>query len=587
MKRIFNSENKEALKFISRVTGKKKIYVLYLIILQVVLGVSSVAASLFLREVIDSAAGKDESDFIFFTALYISIILLGIILRAVARFLVEYARSAFENLFRGRLFNVLLRRQYYQVTGVHSGEWMNRLTSDTVVVSEFFVNSLPELCGMLVKMIGALVMILVLEPKFGYLFVPGAAIILIITVIFRKRIKALHKKTQEADGRVRIFIQESLESLMVIKAFATEENSEAQANEYMKKHREARMVKNRFSNVCNTGFGAAMNAIYVICLIYCGHGILIGTISYGTLFAILQLVGQVQTPLASITGYLPKYFACIASAERLIEAEGFEKEREEALEFSKVQKLYQNSFSGFSFENVTFSYPGPEEDSKPVVLSDFNLEINKGDFVALTGLSGCGKSTVLKLIMSLYPPDKGERYIIFDKKCEPDKKTLQDVELLSETTNVQDMKVRERLTEKHRRFFAYVPQGNHLMSGTIRDVVAFTDKTNVDEDRLEKSLELACADFVRELPDGVDTLLGEHGTGLSEGQMQRLAIARALYSGNPVLILDEATSALDEQTEKKVLENVKAMTDKTVLIVTHRPAGLAVCNKRVKFGEGL
>lgn len=188
-------------------------------------------------------------------------------------------------------------------------------------------------------------------------------------------------------------------------------------------------------------------------------------------------------------------------------------------------------------------------DRTPYVLDGFDLTIQKGEYVALTGDSGCGKSTLLKVIMCLYPLDKGERVMKTDNE-------------------------EIALSAQWRRLFAYVPQGNHLMSGTIREVITFGDEEGMNEEQsIFEALSIACAkEFVMKLPLGIDTVLGEHGSGLSEGQMQRIAIARALFSQSPILILDESTSALDEATEKNLLTNLQKMTDKTVLIVTHRAA---------------
>ena len=198
----------------------------------------------------------------------------------------------------------------------------------------------------------------------------------------------------------------------------------------------------------------------------------------------------------------------------------------------------------------------------PVVLSGFQLEIGKGEYVAFTGPSGCGKSTALKLLMCLYPLDSGEYYLRTRQGEQP-------------------------FVSQWRSLFAYVPQGNQLMSGTIREIIAFGDQEKMrQEAALRRALQIACADgFVGELEQGLDTLLGERGAGISEGQMQRLAIARAVFSGRPILLLDEATSSLDEETEAKVLQNLQAMTDQTVVIVTHRPAALSICDKNVVFGE--
>ena len=247
-----------------------------------------------------------------------------------------------------------------------------------------------------------------------------------------------------------------------------------------------------------------------------------------------------------------------------MEVETYENDCEHGVkELLEVQDFYTNTFKSIEFEKVGFTYhPSEGCEDVSVVLRQLDLCICKGDYVALTGQSGCGKSTVLKLLLSLYDIDEGARYLVSDKG------------------NFD-------LTSDWRRLFSYVPQGNHLMSGTIRELVSFSNKKYMqDDERIRKSLEIACAwEFVNELENKVDTLLGEKGQGLSEGQMQRLAIARAVFSNNPILLLDEATSALDEATECKVLENLKNMTDKTVVIVTHRMKALDICNKVAHFSE--
>ena len=330
------------------------------------------------------------------------------------------------------------------------------------------------------------------------------------------------------------------------------------------------MKRVRFSNICNIGFGTAMNGMYLFGAVYCGYGILTDAITFGTLTAITQLISQIQSPFANITGYLPKFYAMTASAERLMEIEQFEDEGAQPLPLDEVKVYYAERLKSIGLKNARFTYfPNVEsvgalsKDDQPIVLNDISIEIQKGEYVAFTGHSGCGKSTVLKLLMSIYRLDGGERYV----------------------TDINGRS--EELNSKWHRLFAYVPQGNQLMSGTIREVVSFADKRHSDNDKkISKALKIACADeFVNELENGIDTLLGERGTGLSEGQMQRIAIARALFSECPILLLDEATSALDEVTERKVLENLRSMTDKTVVIVTHRPAALDICDRILRFTE--
>ena len=231
--------------------------------------------------------------------------------------------------------------------------------------------------------------------------------------------------------------------------------------------------------------------------------------------------------------------------------------------------FYHDSLQEIGLENVSFTYYPPSDkvtelskDNMPTVLNHISFSIGKGEYVAFTGQSGCGKSTVIKLLMSLYRPDSGECFI-------------------------RTVNGREILTSRYHRLFAYVPQGNQLMTGTVREAVTFADKTRMKNDeQIRQALKIACADeFVSELENGIDTLLGERGTGLSEGQTQRIAIARAIFSESPVLILDEATSSLDIATEKKLLENLRQMTDKTVIIVTHRPAALTICDRILNFTE--
>ena len=537
-------------RWLLRVPEKKKGYVIALTLLQAVSGSIGVVYALLLRSIVDSAVQGQAKRLRHYVILIIALIAFQLALAAVIRWLRELAKSSIENVFKQRLLEGILRRDYGQVSAVHSAEWVNRLTNDAAVVANGYADILPGLGGMIVKLLSAFIMILAIDKWFIGIFVPGGILLILCTWLFRGVLKRMHKKIQESDGRLRVFLSERISNLMLIKSYAGEEQTARGAAEKMQAHKAARMKRNRFSNLCNIGFGAAMHGMVLVGVIYCAYGILSGTVTYGTMTAIMHLTAQIQSPLANLTGFIPQWYAMLASAERLMEAESFAEENACA-EIDEVLSYYREQFRVLGLREARFGYKPSGEEEMPVVLDHLNLEIRKGECIALTGPSGCGKSTVLKLLMCLYPLDGGERYI----DGQP-------------------------LTATFRRLFAYVPQGNALMNGTIREIVSFADPAAANDDaRLRNALAIACADgFV----DDLDAALGERGSGLSEGQMQRIAIARAIFSESPILLLDEATSALDERTERQLLENLHKLTDKTVVIVTHRKAALEYCGRVVK-----
>ena len=487
------------------------------------------------------------------------VIILGLIMvgqiaaRGVIRFLDEYVRSGMENVIKTRLYETILSRKYSAITAFHTGELLNRITNDAVVVADGFVQIIPGIIAMLVKLVGAAAVLFVLDYRFSVIFFAGGGLVLIFTTLFRRVMKKLHKDVQAADGVLRSYLSENLGSLMVLKTFGAERKSIDTSKQYMDKHRFMRMKRNRFSNICNVGFGLVMNGGYIFGLCWCSFGILHGSITYGTLSAVLQLVDQLWAPLANMTGYLPKFYGMLSSAERCMELETLEEEHVES-QFSRdyCRELYKD-MTAIECKNITFRY---EDD---IILENADISIGKGELITIMGNSGAGKSTLLKLLLAIYEPEKGTLELKTDRES-------------------------YALTEKYRKMFAYVPQGNFLMSGNVTSAIASLDDTNadVDMDKVKAVAHIACADtFVEKLEHGYDTLIGERGMGISEGQAQRLAIARALYTDAPVLLLDEATSALDEQIEKKVLKNIRELTDKTVIIVSHRKAVLEVCDRCV------
>lgn len=546
----------KTLKWISHTIGKQKWNIVFIGILQGTLAAAGVLFALCLRYVIDSAIEKKTQAFIASVVVLAIVILVQISLRLLERMVEDDTRALIENRFRKRIFSDILATEYAKTKEFHTGELMNRITSDAQIVTDGAVTLVPSLCSMGIRIVGILYVVGTIEPKISLVMLVGGCLLAMLSVLPRSMQKKMHKRVQVADGNTRSFLQESIESLLVIRAFGCEDKIERIGEEKMNEHRIARRKRSCVMNFLGTGLRFCIQGGYLFGLSWCGYQLLKGHLSPGTLMSVIQLIGQIQVPFVNIGNTFPKYTGMLASAERLME---FSQEKTA----NKVEKctytredVYQNMKS-IDFKKVSFAY----EKDRPV-LSRESFSVKKGEFIALIGNSGIGKSTIMKLLLSVYQPDKGEIGL-----------TLKDGEI--------------SLSKLPKGLFSYVPQGNYLMSGTIWEVVGFAEQSeNIDHEKVEKACKIACAhEFVSELPKGYDTVLGERGHGLSEGQMQRLAVARAIYSDCPILLLDEATSALDAETERALITSLKKMTECTVFLVTHRQNVWDLCDRVLERTE--
>lgn len=538
------------LKWISNVLCRRKWLIVLLTVLQSVMALSGIAFALLMSSVIDYAILKEYPAFWKSAAALAILICLQILMRFINRFLEEDTNAAIENRLRQKTLQGILQTDFADVREYHTGELMNRITSDVAIVVSGAVTLAPSLISMIVRIIGVLIVMGSIDWKMALVFLVAGCMVATVSILPRKWQKRLHKKVQEADGEVRSYLQEALESLLVIHAFGCEDKIQDASAERMKEHRRIRRKRTKLFNVMGSGLQICIQGGYLFGLVWCGIGIINGSITYGTLTAVIQLIGQIQTPFANIGGTLPKYTAMLASAERLMELTNRAKDRKILYNPGEREEVYQK-MNKICFHQVSFSY----DEDRPV-LQEETFEVQKGEFVALIGSSGIGKSTIMKLLLSVYQPQSGEIRIETD-----------DAKLM--------------LSQLPAGMFAYVPQGNHLMSGSIWEVVGFAERSNtVDKKKVEEACKTACAhEFICTLPKGYDTVLGERGEGLSEGQMQRLAVARAIYSGCPILLLDEATSALDVNTERRMLMSLKQISDYTVFLVTHRKEAWEICDR--------
>ena len=524
-------------------TKPQHVRILILTIGDVCISMLGVFFALMTRNVID-AASASEHLFTRYSILLAGIVLVQYTLNSFLKYETEYVGSTISMNMREHLMRNQMEKSYEEVRKYHSGEWINRMFSDVGIVATGCTNIIPNTTGMITKLLFACAALLFLEPMFAvvYLFL-GILMIIVIDQI-RKKYKALHKLSQEKEDTVHSFLQELSENILIIKSFSAHEYMLGRLNVYQDEQKNANLTKRFFAILANTLFALTFRLGYVIALIYGGRKLLLGLTTYGTLMAILQLVNQIQSPIARLSGVMTRVFEVTASAERLMESDQF-----------RDDSIFQNEVSQFSmisFQDVSFQY------DRDAVLDHVSFEINRGDTIALTGISGGGKSTIFLLMMGIYQPDTGQ--ILFDGN--------------------------DSKKSSYRNLFAYVPQGNALFSGTIEENIVFNQKFNAE--KLIQAMRIADAEsFINELPEGVNTVLKESGSGLSEGQIQRIAIARAVYNDAPVLLLDESTSALDEITEARVLDNIRQLKNKTMLIVTHRNAALDICSRHFELESGM
>lgn len=536
--------------------GKRQIPKLIIIILANAFWASlSVIFANFSKNVIDAAVvDHSTKKVVTYAVALFGVIMLQLTMNLLSNSFSERCKGRLDMTFKKYLLGQIMKKDYTSVTAYHTGELQNRLFNDVEVITDGLTTIVPNSVYYIVKLICAFVYLVIIDKIFALLFLCGGLLIFLCMSMFRTTLKRLHNKVQETEGKTRSFFQETVINLLVVKSFASENKILNEADELQETNFKAKM-KRRFMHVASSGaVSSVFNLGYVFALTFGAFRLVGGTISYGTVTAMLQLVNQVQIPLANLSSTFPKYFSMIASAERLMEICNLPDEAECNGEDINVEEAYE-ALKAINFDNITFKY------DRDLILDKTSLSIKKGDFVAIMGISGIGKSTLLKLLLGVF--------------------SVQDGSISLKLSN------RDIPVDKHtRRLFAYVPQGNMLLSGTIRENLTFINESATDE-QIEQAINISCAkEFIDELPQGLETVIGEKGMGLSEGQLQRLAIARSLLSGSPVLLLDEATSALDEATEKKLLTNLKCLKNVTCIIVSHKKAALEICNKYVRIENG-
>ena len=543
---------KQTARAILKWSKPQRLNIFIMCMLNVILAGIGLGTTLATKGIIDGATAHNREEVQYYALALVlcviisrgSYLLLGLMNVKTGNILLKNMRNMF--------LHKLLKKQYEALDGVHSGELVNRMFSDITIVKDGVMEIPADLANMTVGFIGASLILISIDWKFIVLIAVGSLLGLALIILFRKPLKNRHRKVQEAEGKLHSVLQEALENIRLIKASGLEKKIEQQTEEKQKRFFYAQLNKGYFSIYMGNGINMAFQASWLICMLWGCYGLYTKNLTYGMLAALIQLISQIQGPIANAAGMVSRIYGMLSSAERLEEILDLPEEAEIVEQIGEDEKLI-----AIQVQDLTFSY----KSNGAVVLHDLNLNIEAGDFVAVTGVSGSGKSTLFQLLLGIYKPDAGSVNFLFKTKS-------------GETR-------RKNATRNTRKLFAYVPQGNTLFSGTLRENFCMFTEQATDEEIMEAAY-IACIDeFIRELKEGLDTLIGERGMGLSEGQAQRIAVARALLSDAPVLLLDESTSALDERTEAELLKKINCLKNKTCLIVTHRRAALDICNRKV------
>lgn len=544
-------EDLSALKWIFGVSKGSWLFVLFYAVLSASLSFFGILTAYGTKDVVNGATLRDAELLKHGALLLLVLLLIQLLLKVFNNNMFERAKAKIEIKIRSRVFESILKKDYNSLSMHHSGDILNRLTSDVQTICDGVTGLVPNIVSLLTKLTASVVIMVGLDPIFALIFLGGGTLVAITTRFFRSYLKNIHKDAQEADGKVRSFFQESVASILVIKVFNAYRQVMNKAYELQEKNYKIRIKRATISIFANTGMQMAFSLGYLFAMVLAGVRVYQGIIDIGEMTAILQLVNQIQGPITALAGVLPRFYGIIASAERLIELENYDDELDIHSDIEDVDEYY-SKLKAINFKNITFKY------NRDLIFDDASVRIEKGDFAAITGISGIGKSTLLKLLLGVIYPEQGEI-------------TLDDG-------------VAFRIVDKTTRdIFSYVPQGNLLLSGTLYENITFMSDGKTQED-IDRAIRISCADeFISELPDGLDTVIGERGMGLSEGQVQRIAIARAILFDAPILLLDEATSALDEATEERLLRNLRELDNRTCIIITHKPAALNVCNKEIRI----
>ena len=519
-------------------------------ILNAVIGLLSVGISLgqvwAVKRAIDVASGTVEGDIYRAVGLMAILILSDFALNIAGIWIRNILGIKAQNRMQQRMLDRILRSVWRGREYHHSADVLNRLEFDVNNVVNFLTETIPNTLSVLAMFIGAFFYLFSMDKGLALTVIAIFPAFIAMSKVYIGKMRSLTRQVRDSDSKVQSVLQETIQYRMLIKTLESDEEMVGRLESTQNELRQRVVRRTKFSVFSNVivNFGFAFG--YLVAFLWAALRMAAHTLSFGGMTAFLQLVNKIQGPARNLTKLVPAFVSVFTAAERLMELE------EDPLE-EQGTPIYIKGPCGIRLNHVGYTYA----DGEDRVIDDLSFDFKPGSCTAVLGETGAGKTTLVRMILALLQPQQGK------------------VEIYHGAAS-------QTLTPRHRCNFVYVPQGNTLMSGTIRENLRLGRLDASDEEMLE-ALHTSCADFVSELPEGLSTYCSEQGGGLSEGQAQRIAIARSLLRDRPVMLFDEATSALDPETERQLLRNILSEHDKTIIFITHRPAVIDYCDQTLKL----
>lgn len=523
----------------------------FLILSSILAGTFRIAASLtfvwLCKHLIDIATHQADGNIATGLAAMAGCIVLQLLLSSLTSRLYAHTEISLRNRLRQDLLEHILKSRWNGREAFHSGDMLNRMEEDVYTVTNLLASSIPSAGITFFQLVGAALFLICLDARLAFVILLIMPLALLFSKLYMKRMRRLTREIRTTDSRVQSHLQENLQHRILIStlectSMATDTMSSLQSG-----LKRLVLRRNTFSIFSSFMVQAGFALGYVTAFAWGVYGLDAGTVTFGMLAAFLQLVAQVQRPVVELSRQLPAFISALTSVERIYELTSTPLEEQ-------GEPVILEGRLGVRMEDVTFTY----FDGKRKVIEHFTHDFEPGSLTAVLGETGSGKSTLVRLVLALLQPDEG-KITLYGKNMSVSASPLT------------------------RGNFVYVPQGNTLVSGTVRDNLLLGNPEAADT-HIWEALHMAAADFVCELPQGLDTPCGEMGTGLSEGQAQRIAIARGLLRPGNIVLLDEPTSSLDSDTERILLERLShAIKDKTLIVITHQEQTARLCNVVIRM----